>query len=135
MPDNNALFDELLEAYRNADDPDRFLRQFLIRLEDATSNAVVAAERKLERLDAARARLDAAREIARPDESQDGPDSSQDIDDEPEPDVDEEREPDVDDEQAQDDDLEQDEDRPKKRKVKKTVAATDAPKRTRTRAR
>src|SRR5215212_2191384 len=52
MHDTNALFDNLLAAYRNADDPDRFLREFLMRLDDATSNAVAATERKLERLDA-----------------------------------------------------------------------------------
>src|SRR5918994_6589326 len=78
MNDTNALFDELLAAYRNADDPDRFLREFLMRLDDATTNAVVATERKLDRLDAARARLDAAREIPRPDTSQDGLDDQDD---------------------------------------------------------
>src|SRR5215218_9163046 len=72
MTDTNALFDDLLAAYRNADDPDRFLRELLMRLDDATGNAVVATERKLDRLDAAKARLDAARKIARPDASQDG---------------------------------------------------------------
>src|SRR5215217_4579740 len=72
MHDTNALFDNLLAAYRNADDPDRFLREFLLRLDDATSNAVVATERKLDRLDAAKARLDAAREIPRPETSKDG---------------------------------------------------------------
>lgn len=94
MQDTNALFDSLLAAYRNADDPDRFLREFLMRLDDATANAVVAAERKLDRLDAARARLEAAREIPRPDVSEDGADAPEDVaddgvqegDDEPEQD-------------------------------------------------
>ena len=42
MDDHNAVFESMLAAYRNADDPDRFLREFLLRLDDATSNAVVA---------------------------------------------------------------------------------------------
>jgi hypothetical protein len=71
MSDNNALFESMLAAYRSSDDPDRFLREFLLRLDDATTNAVVATERKLDRLDAAKARLDAAREIPRPDTSAD----------------------------------------------------------------
>ena len=108
MHDTNALFDNLLAAYRNADDPDRFLREFLMRLDDATTNAVVATERKLDRLDAARARLDAARQIPRPDTSQD-----------------------ADDDQQQDDDqeVEQAEDppEPKKRKAKRPVAVSDGP--------
>ena len=87
MQDTNALFDSLLAAYRNADDPDRFLREFLMRLDDATSNAVVAAERKLDRLDAAKARLDAAREIPRPEASEDGAAAAQDVEDEPVQDV------------------------------------------------
>jgi hypothetical protein len=77
MQDTNELFDTLLAAYRNADDPDRFLREFLMRLDDATANAVVAAERKLDRLDAARARLEAARQIPRPDVSENGAEASQ----------------------------------------------------------
>jgi hypothetical protein len=115
MPDTNALFDELLAAYRNADDPDRFLREFLLRLDDATTNAVVATERKLDRLDAARARLDAAREIPRPDTSADHSDASQ----------------------GGGDDQEQDDDRgveqaeaplkPKKGRAKKPAAKSDAP--------
>jgi len=116
MHDTNALFDNLLAAYRNADDPDRFLREFLMRLDDATTNAVVATERKLDRLDAARARLDAARQIPRPDTSQDG---------------DDDQEPDGDDDQQQDDDqeVEQAEDppEPKKRKAKRPVAVSDGP--------
>lgn len=108
MNDTNALFDDLLAAYRNADDPDRFLREFLMRLDDATTNAVVATERKLDRLDAARARLDAAREIPRPDTSQDGDDA-----------------PEQDDEQE----VEQAEDppKPKKRKAKSPVSGSDGP--------
>ena len=114
MPDTNELFDNLLAAYRNADDPDRFLREFLMRLDDATTNAVVAAERKLDRLDAAKARLDAAREIPRPDAPQDGPDASQDGDDGPE--------------QDDDQDVEQAEapPKPKEGKAKKPAAASDA---------
>jgi hypothetical protein len=81
MSDTKALFDELLASYRNAEDPDRFLREFLLRLDDATSNAVVATERKLDRLDAAKARLDAARKIPRPDASEDPVDTSQNGDD------------------------------------------------------
>jgi hypothetical protein len=92
MQDTNALFDSLLAAYRNADDPDRFLREFLMRLDDATANAVVAAERKLDKLDAARARLEAAREIPRPDASDDGADAPQDVEDDDEP-VEDEPEP------------------------------------------
>lgn len=114
MQDTNALFDNVLASYRNADDPDRFLRELLMRLDDATTNAVVAAERKLDRLDAARARLQAAREIPRPD-------TSQAVDDEPEQDVE--------DEQPDDDgDAEPAEaaPEPKKRKAKRPVAA-DAP--------
>ncbi len=114
MPDTNELFDKLLAAYRNADDPDRFLREFFMRLDDATSNAVVAAERKLDRLDAAKARLDAARQIPRSDTSQDRPDTS----------------PDGDDEQDQDDDqdVEQAEasPQPKTGKVKRPAAGADA---------
>src|SRR5918994_4739702 len=91
MTDTNALFDDLLAAYRNADDPDRFLREFLMRLDDATTNAVVAAERKLDRLDAAKARLDAARETPRPDASEDGSDASKDVEDEPERDSDDQQ--------------------------------------------
>jgi hypothetical protein len=107
MHDTNALFDEMLAAYRSSDDPDRFLREFLIRLDDATTNAVVATERKLDRLDAAKARLDAAREIARPD----APEASQDGD-VPEPEEDQE--------------VEQLEEppAPKKRKPKKPAAAS-----------
>jgi hypothetical protein len=113
MTDTTALFDELLAAYRNADDPDRFLREFLLRLDDATSNAVVATERKLDRLDAAKARLDAARKITHPDTSEDSVDMSQDGDDQ----------------QLDDnDDVEQAEapPEPKKRKGKRPVAASDA---------
>jgi hypothetical protein len=115
MHDTNALFDNLLAAYRNADDPDRFLREFLMRLDDATTNAVVATERKLERLDAAKARLDAAREIPRPDTSEDRPDTSPDGDDDQE----------LDDDQ----DVEQAENppEPKKRKAKRPVAGSDGP--------
>jgi hypothetical protein len=112
MTDTTALFDELLAAYRNADDPDRFLREFLLRLDDATSNAVLATEHKLDRLDAAKARLDAARQIARPDTSEDSVDTSQDGDDQ----------------QQDDDDVEQAEapPKPKKGKGKRPVAASDA---------
>lgn len=117
MSDTNALFDNLLAAYRNADDPDRFLREFLMRLDDATTNAVVATERKLDRLDAAKARLDAAREIPRTDPSQGSPDASQDGDD---------------DQKQNDDDDDQDvaqveaPPKPKKDKAKRPAAAADA---------
>jgi hypothetical protein len=123
MQDTNALFDNLLAAYRNADDPDRFLREFLMRLDDATTNTVVATERKLDRLDAARARFEAARQIPRSDTSEDRPDTSQDVDDD--------QEQDGDDDQEQNDDqhVEQAEapPEPKKRKAKRPVAASDTP--------
>ena len=112
MSETNALFDSMLAAYRNADDPDRFLRELLMRLDDSTTNAVVAAERKLERLDAAKARLDAAREIARPDASLDA-------------DEDEEQEAPQDEEPEEP----QDEEPPKPKKAKarsKRVAASDS---------
>jgi hypothetical protein len=106
MADTNALFDNLLAAYRKADDPDRFLREFLMRLDDATTNAVVATERKLDRLDAAKARLDAARQVPRPNTSDDGADTSADAEDDQEPD-------DVDDwEEDGDDEYEEEEDQP-----------------------
>jgi hypothetical protein len=129
MRDTNELFNEVLEAYRNADDPDRFLREFLIRLDDATSNAVVATERKLDRLDAARARLDAAREIPRPDMSEEISDTTEDFEGEPLPDVN--------DEEPQDEvqDLEPAEDPPKKRRASKKAPGKGAPKRARKRAR
>ena len=47
MSDGNALFDDLLEACRHASDPERFRREIVMRLEDSTTNAVTAAERKL----------------------------------------------------------------------------------------
>ena len=123
MNDTNALFDNLLAAYRNADDPDRFLREFLMRLDDATANAVVATERKLDRLDSARARLEAARQMPRPDTSEDGRDASQDVDDDQEQDGDDEQE------QDDDQDVEQAEapPEPTKRKAKRPVAGSDAP--------
>ena len=133
MQNTNALFDELLEAYRTSDDPDRFLREFLLRLEDVTSNAVVATERKLERLDAAKARLDAAREIPRADTSEEPQDRSREDDDEQPPDVRDEQQPDVDDEQEAHQDQEQVDEPPRKRKAKRAVAGSKAPKRTRTR--
>ena len=123
MQDHNALFDSMLAAYRDADDPDRFLREFLLRLDDATSNAVVATERKLDRLDAARARLEAAREIPRAG-------TSEDVDDPP-------RE--AEDEQPQDarEDIEQAEapPAPKKRRPKAPAPSSDGRKRTRAPAR
>ena len=119
MQDTNELFDTLLAAYRNADDPDRFLREFLMRLDDATANAVVAAERKLDRLDAARARLEAARQIPRPDVSENGAEASQDGDGD--------GERDAADDQEQDDpqDVEEPEasPAPKKRKPKSPASA------------
>lgn len=120
MADTNALFDELLAAYRKADDPDRFLREFLMRLDDATSNAVVATERKLDRLDAARARLEAARQIAQPDAAEDGDDDEAQVggDDEAQDEV-----------QDEDQDAEQSEPPPAPRKgraKKKPVADADA---------
>jgi hypothetical protein len=131
MHDTNALFDSLLEAYRNADDPDRFLREFLMRLDDATTNAVVATERKLDRLDAARARLEAARQIPRPDASEDdAADTSQDVE--------APREQRGVDERERDDhrEVEQAEARPepKKRKAKAPASGSDAGKRTATAA-
>jgi hypothetical protein len=116
MHDTNALFDELLAAYRNADDPDRFLREFLMRLDDATTNAVVATERKLDRLDAARARLDAARQIPRPDTSEDGDDDKEHVGDAAQ-------------EQDDDQDVEQAENppKPKKRKAKTPASGSDGP--------
>ena len=131
MPDTNALFDSLLAAYRTADDPDRFLRELMMRLDDATSNAVVAAERKLDRLDAARARLEAAREIPRPDASEDGADAPQDIEDEPEPDGDQEQEV----EEPQDVEEAEAPPAPRKRRTKSSPSGTDGRKRSRTPAR
>jgi hypothetical protein len=108
MTDHNALFDSLLAAYRSSDDPDRFLREFLLRLDDATTNAVVATERKLDRLDAAKARLDAAREIARPDTS--APvEEEEPAEEEPEPEAEEPPKP-----------------KPKKPRVKKPAASDSA---------
>ena len=129
MTETNALFDSMLAAYRNADDPDRFLRELLMRLDDSTTNAVVAAERKLERLDAAKARLDAAREIARPDASSDADDEP--VDEEPQ---DEEPQEEADEEPAEEPEGEPDEDeepieeppKPKKTRAKKRVAASDS---------
>jgi hypothetical protein len=134
MSDTNALFSELLAAYRNADDPDRFLREFLLRLDDATTNAVVATERKLDRLDAARARLDAAREVPRPDTSYDDGDEEQEqervqADDEAVGEADDEAVGEADDEAVGEADDEAVEDEapaePKKRRPKKQVAASN----------
>ena len=116
MQDNNALFDELLAAYRSADDPDRFLREFLLRLDDATSNAVVATERKLDRLDAARARLDAAREIPRPELSPED-------DGDPEAEGDDQAQDDAPDD-APDEELAEAPTEAKKRVTKKPVSST-----------
>ena len=118
MSDHNALFDSLLAAYRSSDDPDRFLREFLLRLDDATTNAVVATERKLDRLDAAKARLDAAREIARPDTSapveEDEPPDEEPVEEEP---VEEEPEPEAEAPPAR---------KKAKPKAKRTTAASDS---------
>jgi outer membrane biosynthesis protein TonB len=114
MPDTNELFDDLLAAYRNADDPDRFLREFMMRLDDATANAVVATERKLDRLDAAKARLDAAREIPRPDAPEDGAEPPQAVEEDQEPDD----QPDVEEEAEAPP-------APKKRRAKKPAPESD----------
>lgn len=130
MPDTNALFDSLLAAYRTADDPDRFLRELMMRLDDATSNAVVAAERKLDRLDAARARLEAAREIPRPDASEDGAEAPQDVEDDSEPEGDQEQE-----EDEPQDVEEEAPPAPRKRRTKSSPSGTDGRKRSQTPAR
>src|SRR5436309_871321 len=130
MQDTKALFDSLLAAYRDADDPDRFLREFLMRLDDATANAVVATERKLDRLDAARARLEAARQVPRPDTSAEGAaDASQDVKDDFEQAGDNAQEQNGDDDRERDDhrDAEQAEapPAPKRRKAKSPTSGSN----------